>query len=46
MENKTPTVTAFTLFNYVVNHGKLPKKAFSIGEEKTKKYYSEAKTGK
>ena len=31
------------LFNYVVNYGKLPKKAFSIGEEKTKKYYIEAK---
>ena len=31
------------LFNYVVNVGKLPKKAFSIGEEKTKKYYIEAK---
>lgn len=31
------------LFDYVVNVGKLPKKAFSIGEEKTKKYYIEAK---
>jgi hypothetical protein len=31
------------LFNHVVNVGKLPKKAFSIGEEKTKKYYIEAK---
>lgn len=31
------------LFPYVVAHGKLPKKAFSMGEEKNKKYYIEAK---
>ena len=31
------------LFDYTVNKGRLPKKAFSIGEESTKKYYMEAK---
>ena len=38
-----PSFPKKALFNYVVNHGKLPKKVFSIGEEKTKKYYIEAK---
>jgi hypothetical protein len=31
------------LFNYVVNVGNLPKKAFSIGEPEHKRYYLEAK---
>lgn len=31
------------LFNYVVNVGNLPKKAFSIGEPNEKRYYLEAK---
>lgn len=38
-----PSFPKNELFPYVVNKGKLPKKAFSIGEEKTKKYYIEAK---
>lgn len=31
------------LFNYVINVGNLPKKAFSIGTAENKKYYLEAK---
>lgn len=38
-----PSFPKECLFDYTVNVGKLPKKAFSIGEEKTKKYYIEAK---
>lgn len=38
-----PSFPKECLFDYTVNTGKLPKKAFSIGEEKTKKYYIEAK---
>ena len=38
-----PSFPKNRLFDYTVNVGKLPKKAFSIGEERTKKYYIEAK---
>ena len=38
-----PSFPKNELFPYVIKKGKLPKKAFSIGEEKTKKYYIEAK---
>lgn len=38
-----PSFPKEDLFPYVIRKGKLPKKAFSIGEEKTKKYYIEAK---
>ncbi len=38
-----PTFDKKELFNYVVNVGNLPLKAFSIGTEETKRYYIEAK---
>lgn len=38
-----PSFPKKELFGYVVKHGKLPKKAFSMGEEKYKKYYIEGK---
>lgn len=38
-----PVFPAEGLFNFVVNIGNLPKKAFSIGEAKDKRYYLEGK---
>lgn len=38
-----PAFPASSLFDYVVNVGNLPKKAFSIGEPEDKRYYLEAK---
>lgn len=38
-----PSFPREELFNYVVNIGNLPKKAFSIGEPEHKRYYLEAK---
>lgn len=38
-----PEFSKDELFNYVVNEGNLPKKAFSIGSAENKKYYLEAK---
>lgn len=38
-----PYFPADGLFNYIVNVGNLPKKAFSIGEPEDKRYYLEAK---
>lgn len=38
-----PEFTREELFDYVVNVGNLPKKAFSIGTAENKKYYLEAK---
>lgn len=38
-----PEFTKSVLFEYVVNIGNLPKKAFSIGTAENKKYYIEAK---
>ena len=38
-----PTFAKKELFNYVINIGNLPKKAFSIGGPEYKKYYLEAK---
>lgn len=38
-----PEFSKEELFNYVINVGNLPKKAFSIGTAENKKYYLEAK---
>lgn len=38
-----PEFSKGELFNYVINVGNLPKKAFSIGTAENKKYYLEAK---
>ena len=38
-----PTFEKDQLFNYVLNVGNLPKKAFSIGEPERKRYYLESK---
>lgn len=40
---KMPTFEKSQLFNYVLNVGNLPKKAFSIGSAEGKKYYIECK---
>ncbi|MGI6213353.1 MAG: DUF1015 domain-containing protein [Christensenellales bacterium] len=40
---KMPIFEKGELFNYVLNIGNLPKKAFSIGSAETKKYYLECK---
>lgn len=39
-----PAFPQSALFDYVVNVGNLPKKAFSIGEPEDKRYYLEAKS--
>ena len=31
------------LFDYVCAHGSLPRKTFSMGEAKSKRYYTEAR---
>jgi len=38
-----PEFSKNELFNFVINVGNLPKKAFSIGTAENKKYYLEAK---
>lgn len=40
---KMPIFDKSELFNYVLNIGNLPKKAFSIGSAESKKYYLECK---
>ncbi len=37
-----PTLNKFELFEFVIKHGILPRKAFSIGEAREKRYYFEA----
>ena len=38
-----PALAKEDLFGYVLNHGPLPRKTFSMGEAVEKRYYLEAK---
>ncbi|MBQ9786157.1 MAG: DUF1015 family protein, partial [Clostridia bacterium] len=37
-----PTLDKSQLFEFIIKHGVLPRKAFSIGEAREKRYYLEA----
>jgi hypothetical protein len=39
-----PTLSKNDLFGYVLKHGALPRKTFSMGEAVEKRYYLEAKS--
>ena len=40
---KMPAIDKNSFFNYIVKHGSLPRKTFSMGEAEEKRYYMEAR---